>query len=226
MPYLLYGDVQLEQEDVDLLTPPLWLNDSLIEFYYEYLERETYPPSTGIAFLRPALVQLIAHQQDPSSLKSALPPNLSVQRAIFCPMTDVTSNTVGGSHWNLLVFYRDTNTFYYYDSSGGYNLGSAQEKIRNLYVALSDENANVEPKFAQVATPSQINGYDCGCYVLAITDLLARRLSARSASNILATKLPEKPGDVSQWSLSEVLAPDKVHGQRHRLRELIERLRK
>ncbi|TPX35243.1 hypothetical protein SmJEL517_g02255 [Synchytrium microbalum] len=223
MPYLSYGDVQLSRDDVELLKAPNWINDSLIEFYYEYLERELFPTSSGICFLRPALVQLIAHQEDPTQLKHALPTDLQHQRAIFCPLTDVTDNSAGGSHWSLLVFFRDTNTFYYYDSYGNYNVPSAKYKLAKLYAAFTNDTSSA-PAFAEVTTPSQINGYDCGCYVLAISDILAKRLHSVFSSR-KSVEVTGKPGDLAQWNISKLLPPEEIHQYRERVRQLIEELR-
>jgi sentrin-specific protease 8 len=51
------------QQDYDTLAEGQWLNDTIIEFHIEYLEREVIPQDAKILLLRPATVHLISHIQ-------------------------------------------------------------------------------------------------------------------------------------------------------------------
>lgn len=42
IPSLTYGNVTLYPEDLSLVDPPNWMNDSLMTFYVTYLKRELY----------------------------------------------------------------------------------------------------------------------------------------------------------------------------------------
>ncbi|KAG2174579.1 hypothetical protein INT44_006842 [Umbelopsis vinacea] len=51
------------QQDYETLADGQWLNDTVIEFHTEYLEREVIPRDAKILILRPATVHLISHIQ-------------------------------------------------------------------------------------------------------------------------------------------------------------------
>jgi hypothetical protein len=48
-------------QDFELLNDGNWLNDTLIEFVYEHLENAWKSSPRKVAFLRPAIVHLLAH---------------------------------------------------------------------------------------------------------------------------------------------------------------------
>ncbi|KAI8584570.1 hypothetical protein K450DRAFT_181763 [Umbelopsis ramanniana AG] len=169
-----YGDVVLRKSDYDTLADGQWLNDTVIEFHTEYLEREIIPRDAKILILRPATVHLISHIQDTSQLHSALPPNLNQSLAIFIPINDGKPHIANsGSHWSLLVYLRATSTFYYYDSLHNANINSARLTARRLTPLLG---LRIVPHFVSMWTPPQPNGADCGICVIAITDFLVEKI--------------------------------------------------
>ncbi|KAJ3158347.1 SUMO1 sentrin specific peptidase 8 [Irineochytrium annulatum] len=180
-PVLSYGDCVLRESDVRLLDDGNWLNDTLIEFVYEYLERSHDPKSLKTAFVRPAIIHLLAHATDTAHLEAVVGGlNLHTKEIIFIPINDNEGAGAGGGHWSLMVYHRPTDAFYYYDSMGKYNVGTAKRTKERLYPVIS--HARAGGVFYEVDTPPQINGYDCGVYVIAITDLLARRFFTRGFS--------------------------------------------
>ncbi|KAJ3255687.1 hypothetical protein HK103_006129 [Boothiomyces macroporosus] len=156
---LAYGDVQIYNEDLETLEPCQWLNDTVIEFVYEYTEKEE--ECDFIDLVRPAIVYLIANTD--CDIKYT-------KDYVFLPLND--SDGDGGSHWSLLVYSRMENTFMHYDSMNNRNDYVAERAIINLQKNLVCKN----PKLKHVNTPQQGNGYDCGVFVLYITHLLADRL--------------------------------------------------
>jgi sentrin-specific protease 8 len=175
---VLYGDVQIYQEDLENLLPGQWINDSIIEFTYEYFEQELFSKHSLFGFIRPAIVYLISQISDPISLveDSVLPAGLHEKEVLFMPINDNRGNIAGGTHWSLMVYCRSLNHFFHFDSMGNCNEMSArwcQNKIKN--VLGTAKNA----AFTCLETPQQKNGYDCGVYVIAITKLLASRLVDR-----------------------------------------------
>jgi sentrin-specific protease 8 len=163
---LMYGDVQLYQDDVQSCLPGNWVKDSIIEYQYERWERDLFNNYPKIAFVRPALVYLL------QSTKSDVGLDLTSKSLIFFPVNDGILDQSTGSHWSLLIYKKSSNTFYYYDSMNNYNLKVAiaiKTAIEGIFPAGS--------KLVQIATPEQSNGYDCGIYVLAITRILAQRFS-------------------------------------------------
>jgi sentrin-specific protease 8 len=94
---------------------------------------------------------------------------------ILLPINNNTDadTPAGGSHWSLLVYSRATNTFSHYDSSlGSGNFVLASEIGRKLI----DGNllkVPLNPSVIEIVTaPQQINGSDCGVYLLVISEYL------------------------------------------------------
>ena len=73
-------------------------------------------------------------------------------------------NGEGGSHWSLLIYVSDNKHrgFYHHDPMGNANLKHATE----LMEGLSKADVHFKTKVTEVVGPRQINGYDCGVYVL------------------------------------------------------------
>lgn len=167
---LNYQDCCLYLSDVDLLKGPHWLNDQIISFYFEYLEKDVWAEhSDRFLFVSPEVTQCIkfapddvelfleplrAHDKD--FLFFALNDNLQVERA-------------GGSHWSLLVYSRPENCFFHYDSSYGTNANHANLLENILIRALHVPNARAK----EASCLQQSNSYDCGIHVLCTVDLLS-----------------------------------------------------
>ncbi|KAJ3299934.1 SUMO1 sentrin specific peptidase 8 [Borealophlyctis nickersoniae] len=163
------------------------------------------------------MVHLLAHISDPTDLASALPPGLQEKLAVFIPVNDEQRNVAGGgSHWSLMVYFRPTNTFYYYDSLGTLNRDSAKQTMRSLTPLIAGEATS--SFFADVDTPPQTNPFDCGVYVMAITELIASRITSPALG---AASIAEKPGDLSRWRLSDLLRPEDVKKKRQEVKQLI-----
>ena len=202
-----YKNVILYPQDVSSLQSEEWLTDSIIEFYYEYLESRF--PSLG--FLRPAIVHLLCHAHH-SDLDSVLPKQDMSKDLVFIPINDNDCEQVGGTHWSLAVFHRKSMAFYYYDSLHNFNLKTAQESCKRLSQWICK---GTMPMFYQVETPQQMNGYDCGVYVIAITELLC----SRDWSPTLV-----KPGDLSLWKCNHLLPLQFITSKRLQIRNLIDAL--
>ena len=100
--------------------------------------------------------------------------NLPSRKLIFIPVNDCSNIDLGGgSHWSLPVYHQADKSFYYYDSSGSYNLNNAKQLANKLvkHIHSSSTKATVLVR----NTPQQSNGYDCGCFVLADSHYLAQQ---------------------------------------------------
>jgi sentrin-specific protease 8 len=49
-----------KKKDFDTLKEGQWLNDTIIEFYMEFTERQVVPKDVNYLFLRPGITHLIA----------------------------------------------------------------------------------------------------------------------------------------------------------------------
>ncbi|KAI8891632.1 hypothetical protein BC833DRAFT_613598, partial [Globomyces pollinis-pini] len=154
---LMYGDVQIYEKDLASVGPGMWLNDTILEFEYEFFEIDSFSDQSSIAFIRPAIVYLMTQFIGPDSLEGVWSPDLKSKQLIFLPINDNQGDQAGGSHWSLLVHYRPTNAFYYYDS-----LHDANRKLTETYKSKLAKLINTSPQsiFVPIPTPQQENGLD------------------------------------------------------------------
>lgn len=207
---LSYNDVVLRRSDLTILSGPHFLNDRIIEFYFSYLT--SCHPSEFILLVPPTISFWVTNCPDLESIKDFLQPlNLPSKKLVIFPVND--NNDVekaeGGSHWSLLAFYRGKNMFVHHDSFGGSNKRYAKRLYEALvpYMGISD-GAYVECS----NTPQQMNGYDCGLYVLAI---------ARAICCWYAREGPKDEEDLWFSYVKEQVSPSVVFGMRNEILGLI-----
>eukprot|EP00955_Chlamydomonas_euryale_P111693 366083-Chlamydomonas_euryale.AAC.19 len=94
----------------------------------------------------------------------------------------------GGSHWTLLLYSRSASSFRHYDSQSNRSSRAAATKLyRAVHKALA---AGRDCPLVHVEEmPQQQNGYDCGVYVLMVTDSLCSS-AARSWSKTGVQRAP------------------------------------
>nr|XP_033330749.1 sentrin-specific protease 8-like isoform X1 [Megalopta genalis] len=173
---LCYYDCVIRASDVTLLQGPHWLNDVIIGFYFEYLDVTiNQNGKKDIYFIGPELTQLLK-LTDPSQYDIFLnSTSISECKCILFPLNDCDSReSAGGSHWSLLVYCTQEKTCYHFNSFRGCNY-AAMKLAKNImnYVLDKDEP---EKKFAEPNCPQQDNGYDCGIYVLCLTDIITEHI--------------------------------------------------
>lgn len=119
---LSFHETLLHQSDVELLYGPYWLNDTLISFYFEYLERVIFKNANNLLFVSPEVTQCIKMVQS-EDIKFFLEPlNMDMKHFVFFALNDNNSpDMAGGSHWSLLVYSKTESCFYHFDSSSGSN---------------------------------------------------------------------------------------------------------
>ncbi|BFZ57803.1 hypothetical protein PYCC9005_004857 [Savitreella phatthalungensis] len=177
-PVLEYYDVCLRQEDLDNYESDQWLQDSNIEFIYEWLEREKLGLlQQDLLLLRPSIGFLFASiaQQNGVIDDSLLPNGFLDAKYVFIPITDnVDPTKAGGSHWSLLLVGVREGCAWYYDSLPTSNA----DKMTDCHVYAKAIDQIFERHFDMVvaSTPKQKNGSDCGVHVLMETGLLLDRL--------------------------------------------------
>ncbi|KAF5291579.1 hypothetical protein FQR65_LT01892 [Abscondita terminalis] len=168
---LSFHESLLRVSDVDLLRGPCWLNDSIISFYFEYLEISRFRKNPMLVFVHPQVTQCI--KLSPSTeIKVFLEPLLSnLCRFIFFALNDNEQTEVsGGSHWSLLVYSCAERMVFHFDSSRGTNHQQAIEFTSKLfrYFGLANYGCFSEPMCLQ-----QSNGYDCGIHVICNAEHIA-----------------------------------------------------
>lgn len=176
-----YGDSVLRESDVALLRGPLWLNDTLISFYFEYLSDTVYKDYAGkVLFVGPEVTQCLKGAAA-SELSIFLDPlNAKEKEILFFALND---NRVyersGGTHWSLLFYNRCENTIFHYDSMSGTNYRQAAQLSGKLTQYFSPTG---KADFEEAECSQQNNGHDCGIFVLCHAEFLMNHYIARSSS--------------------------------------------
>lgn len=161
---LSYHESLLRRSDIELLKGPCWLNDTLISFYFEYLETDYFKKNPLLLFVPPDVTQCIKITPLEELHVFLAPLGSEKKDFIFFALNNHEQiDSSGGSHWSLLVFSYPERMVYHFDSSVGSNQSQALELGSKLlsYFRL--------PSYGQFSEPTclqQTNGYDCGIYVL------------------------------------------------------------
>ncbi|KAL1122145.1 hypothetical protein AAG570_003550 [Ranatra chinensis] len=169
---LSYHDTLIYESDLDLLTGPHWLNDTIIGFYLEYLNRELFPNSV-ICFIGPEVTQCL--KLAPHSDTSMFLDPLEFKEKSFAvmPLNDCDDpGSAGGSHWSLLVYSRPEASFFHIDSSQGSNSHHAQLLASKISQYIG-RGLGVGCDFRTLNSLQQTNNYDCGVFVLCNIDNIA-----------------------------------------------------
>ncbi|CAL7948130.1 unnamed protein product [Xylocopa violacea] len=174
---LSYYNYLLRARDVALLQGSHWLNDVIIGFYFEYLD-ETFNKDGQklLYYFSPELTQLLKITELSRYDMFFDPTIMSKCECVFFPLNNCDKkDAAGGSHWSLLVYSKQDKTCYHFDSSKGYNNSTASKFAENLMSYFLDKG---EPnkKFVEVDCPQQDNSYDCGVYVLCLTDVITEHV--------------------------------------------------
>lgn len=168
---LSFHDSLVFQSDLDLLKEGQWINDRIIGFVYEYLEKEVFPSECNeknlFAFLNPSSVQYLKLCESLEEAKMCFlePLELKNKSYVFLPLNSNQTTDAGGSHWSLLVIDLKSSVIKHYDS-----IGSNEEEAKRF----SNKYKNffgIKKFESQINFPQQNNSYDCGAFVLGISKL-------------------------------------------------------
>lgn len=153
---LQFNSTSLRVSDVQLLKGPHDLNDQLISFYFEYLQKCKFKTNTDILFVSPMDSELTKLQQTQIDKKSFL----------FFALNDNETYRAGGTHWSLAVLSRPERAFFHFDSCNNQNVPKFQQFVKQIKDALNCSKYHVK----SVRCLQQLNGYDCGIHVLAMAE--------------------------------------------------------
>lgn len=183
---LSYGDVFLRVGDVNLLEPPHWLNDNLISFYFEYLQKECIGEA-NFMYLGPSVSFWLANSVNQAEFNQTLAQlKLDRKEVILLAINDNQELDLygGGTHWSLLAFFKGDDTtegkFVHYDSAGGSNNRYAQHLTDLLSKGLLGKHVEVIVQ----PSPQQVNGWDCGVYVLGVAKCLCEWYMGSKGRNV------------------------------------------
>lgn len=135
---LSFHDILLHRSDVELLNGPHWLNDTVISFYFEYLEKVVFTKSSDLLFVSPEVTQCVKMVQTEEIQTFLEPLDVKRKKIVFFALNDNdTPDMAGGSHWSLLVYSKPENCFFHLDSSSGSNHNVAWDFASHLIPYLS-----------------------------------------------------------------------------------------
>ena len=126
---LTYKNTTIRQSDVNNLKDNCWLNDTCINFYYDYMSEGL---GTDVLLVDPSASFLIVFENDMEDLEPFLASlDFNSRKYVFFPVNNNTDQTIAGagSHWTLLVLDNISNMFYCYDSMGSTPSSLANSEI-------------------------------------------------------------------------------------------------
>ncbi len=146
-------------------------------------------------FLPPVSVFMLGFIEDPSELLVDSKDNIyqrivdnekNMKRSfVFLPINNAESPYGGGgTHWSLLVMEggngKRERIFYHFDSFKGMNSKTAlliSKQIGKLF-SIDEKKSKKKDIFMDYSdvTPQQQNGYDCGLFAIAISEILVKEL--------------------------------------------------
>lgn len=194
---LNFHDSLLRQSDLNLLMGPYWLNDQIISFYFEYLERIIFNNENRLLFISPEVTQCIKIVPETEINIFLDPLKANEKLFIFFALNNNEADSVGGTHWSLLIFSRPENKFYHYDSMNSFNLLNCQHLIKVLKKALNC----VEADFENVKCLQQTNGYDCGIHVICNVDVV----SNHAVKHLKVQGARQLKNSIIKWKREEIL---------------------
>lgn len=141
---LSFHNILLHVSDVELLDGPHWLNDTVISFYFEYLEKVVFSKTNNLLFVSPEVTQCVKMVKT-EEIKTFLEPLGVIKKEIvlFALNDNDTPDIAGGSHWSLLVYSKPENCFFHLDSSSGTNHNVAWDFASHLIPYLSAEGKTI-----------------------------------------------------------------------------------
>ncbi|XP_037954522.1 sentrin-specific protease 8-like [Teleopsis dalmanni] len=159
----------LRMSDVQLLQGPHWLNDQIISFYFEYLERVKYKNNSEMLFVSPEVTQCmkLVSEDELTTLLNQL--DAASKMFILFALNDNTTTLAGGTHWSLFALSRPEKTFFHFDSHSNQNSEAAHQFMQQVKDALHCKKFNLK----SVKCLQQANSYDCGIHVLCMADNIA-----------------------------------------------------
>nr|CAI5834515.1 unnamed protein product [Callosobruchus analis] len=200
---LSYNECLLRESDVELLRGPYWLNDSIISFYFEYLQSDLFCDFPQLLFISPEVTQCIkiSPLRDIGIFLDPLVSNIQRDFIFFALNDNESTESSGGSHWSLLVFSRPECTVFHYDSSNGSNEMPALELSHKILRFFSMDTIG---RIDSMECLQQNNGYDCGVHVMCNAEHLGSYASHYKMIRG-CPKLPYESVMAKRWEVLDII---------------------
>ena len=185
--YLSFKDCVLYEKDAGILADRYsWLNDAVIQFWFQLLQDEYscslfLPPCAS--FMIPFIDEEDILADTPDNQFRRIFELAEHGKKLCCVIMPVNNNSMaesaGGSHWSLLVAHTLVSSspstampaFLHFDSSDGMNETVARAMYEKIVSLFGWKGAAYE----KAACPQQTNGCDCGAYALIFAETIAAK---------------------------------------------------
>lgn len=152
--------------------------------------------SKTFLFVPPSITQLIKMAAEDA--RTFLDPlNADSKDVLFFAVNDNKDNRAGGLHWSLLVFSRNEEAFFGFDSARNFN----EEATAQLVGVLKRAFHMPWAQLVRIDSLQQSNGYDCGIYLLANTEAICRYY----LQNGIVRHVPRMSPEVARQKRREIL---------------------
>lgn len=183
---LSFHDSLLRQSDLSIIRNKGWINDSIITFWFEYLDQVKYKDfAPRVAFISSEVAQLIKSADSYySSTKSAVTSilqsmSLPEKELILIPVNDHSSRSLsaGGSHWTLISIIRNPNSqTFRFEHMDSLRSDSNQYPAHQIFNVLSEVLTFFPASVVMSECTPQTNSYDCGIHVMANADAVCQQV--------------------------------------------------
>ena len=206
--------VNLTESDVETIMDEKWLNDNVIAYVFNKLQQKHDSFQKNILFVKPAVTQLIKASTDDKNTEMTIE-DLRLKKVdwVFFPLNNNLGDREGGSHWSLLVYQTNGNTFYHFDSISGMNNRSVAMIIKKLI-----KNEYKIPEVKYVKCPRQKNGYDCGPFTLMFADNIAKNIK----EGVELTKIGDCNAKEYRMKLQQTLEKEQQKGEKLKINKDLE----
>ncbi|KAG8331585.1 SUMO1 sentrin specific peptidase 8 [Homalodisca vitripennis] len=156
-----------------------WITDDTVKMYFDLLE--TCIECNNICLMNPAIMLVMKYLDSNKEVLNQL--NLRETSHILIPVNDAqftgegpySINSKGmGTHWSMLLYVKENNQFFYFDSLGTYNLQAAEILAEKL---LKHIDLDIRVNLKICPTPQQSNTYDCGIYMLLVAEMILAQIT-------------------------------------------------
>lgn len=147
-----------------------WITDDTLQSYFDLLNNNLLK-RTNALILNPIISQAVKICEDYDHFLDEV--DIRSKTLLMIPVNNAENpNTEGGSHWSLLVYSRNTQSFYYFDSSNNMNYEHADRIKNKLTKYLGPDRQNKDNSISLCDTPQQLNGRDCAIYSIFIIECI------------------------------------------------------
>jgi len=169
---LEYDGINITKEDKDTLKQGEFLSDNIISFSFAVHESKYKEKmcNKGIVLVRPDMAHLLKNADRPTARQQMKALGIDKAKRVIIPInnSEQLEEYSSGSHWTILEWDRESNTFFHIDSLPGQNVKHAKYLASDLLDgSMFDNTGNLQARFIELEEYGrQKNGYDCGLYVI------------------------------------------------------------